>query len=53
MNGKVLSTDMDVYHVQGKVVVNMVEMMDPMVYFREMMSEYAKLCRKPIMLGGE
>jgi len=53
MNGNVLSIDVNIYHVQVKAMVNMVEMMDPMVHFREMMSWYAKLCRNPIMLGGE
>lgn len=53
MSGRALSTDMDIYHMQGEVVINMVEMMDPMVHFREMMSRYAKLKRKPIMLSGE
>jgi len=53
MSGRALLTDMDFYHMQGKVVINMVEVMDPMVHFGEIMSRYAKLRRKPIMLSGE
>lgn len=53
MSGWVLSTYVDVYHMQGEVVVNVVELMDPMVNFIEMMSGYANLCRNPIMLSDE
>ena len=52
MNGKVLSTGMEFYYVQGQVMVNLVKMMDPIVNFRERMSGYGNLCRNPIMLGG-
>lgn len=44
---------MDVYHMQEEVVVNVVEMVEPMVHFKEMMSRYAKICRNPIMVSDE
>lgn len=31
-------TEKVVYHTQGEVVINMVEMIDPMVHFGEMIS---------------
>jgi len=35
------------------MMVNVVEMMDPIVHFIEMMSRYENLCGKPIMMSDE
>lgn len=53
MSGEALSTYIDVYHVHGEVVLNVVEMMDHMVHFREIMLGYANIGRKHIMLSDE
>ena len=53
MSGEALFTDMDIYHVQGDVVVNVIEMMETMLHFVEMMLGYAKLGRNPIIMSDE
>ena len=53
MSGEALSTKLDIYHMHGEVEINMVEMMDPMAHFSEMVSRYAKFLRKNIMQSDE
>ena len=37
MSGEALSISVEIYHMQGEVMVNVVKMMDLMVHLREMM----------------
>lgn len=51
MSGEALSIGVDVYHMQGEVMVNVVEMMGLMVDSREMMLGYENIYGMPIMMS--